>query len=441
MKIFENHLNSLLINRPILKKVVSNSGWLFIEKLFRYGLALITGILIARHLGPMEYGILSYAVAYSAIFYVLSGLGLDGVVVQELLNNKNKIKKSLILTTAFFLKLSSSITAIILAYICAFVLLNNNYQKEIIVLVIVASLIFHPFELTDGLFQSELNIRPVALARVCAFIVSAVTKIILILLSAKLIFFALAIVFESILVAIGLMIILYNNFPNFLRLRFRRRIAAGMIAVAWPVLLSSICVAITMQIDKIMLGYMYSSYEVGIYSAANQLSNFWNIIPVILGATLIPIITRVFGKNKVDYYQKLQRIYFLLTCLSLSTAILVTFTSDQLINSIFGKDYFVAGKILAIHIWSGIFIFNVSIRSRVLLIESKHNFIAIFAFLTLISNLILNWLLIPAYGGIGAAYASLISWFLCAAIFPLVWKATRIHAHMFFKSLIPMRIL
>ncbi|MFV9985016.1 MAG: oligosaccharide flippase family protein [Francisella endosymbiont of Hyalomma asiaticum] len=72
------------------KKYFLNTGWLFIANISRMLASLLVGIWVTRYLGPKEFGIFNYASSFVALFSVLTTLGLDGVVVRELVKDSNK---------------------------------------------------------------------------------------------------------------------------------------------------------------------------------------------------------------------------------------------------------------------------------------------------------------------------------------------------------------
>lgn len=65
-------------------KYFKNTSWLFGEKILRMIMALFVGVWVARYLGPEKFGLLSYAQSFVALFSVVASLGLDGLVVREL---------------------------------------------------------------------------------------------------------------------------------------------------------------------------------------------------------------------------------------------------------------------------------------------------------------------------------------------------------------------
>ena len=79
-----SHIRSRLAGRETLQKIVANSGWLVADNILRMGLGLIVAALTARYLGPEQFGIFNYAVAFVAIFSSIATLGLESIVVRDI---------------------------------------------------------------------------------------------------------------------------------------------------------------------------------------------------------------------------------------------------------------------------------------------------------------------------------------------------------------------
>lgn len=92
-----------LEGRTTLQKILANTGWLFIDKTIRMGVGLLVGVWVARYLGPEQFGIYSYALSFTALFSTFATLGLDGIVVRNIVRDPSF--KDEILGTAFVLKL------------------------------------------------------------------------------------------------------------------------------------------------------------------------------------------------------------------------------------------------------------------------------------------------------------------------------------------------
>jgi O-antigen/teichoic acid export membrane protein len=87
-----------------------------------------------------------------------------------------------------------------------------------------------------------------------------------------------------------------------------------------------------------------------------------------------------------------------------------------------------------VQVWSALFVFHVSIRTRAMIIDNQQFLASLYAFLTMLLNVILNYILILRFGVIGAVYAFFISWSISVLLLPFLSKQTRFYAHAFLKS-------
>ena len=105
------------------KRYFANTSWLFAEKIIRLVIGLFVGVWVARYLGPAKYGLLNYVQAFVGLFSAFATLGLDGIVVRELVKDENK--KDLLLGTAFWLKVVGAFVMLIMLGVAA--VQNCNY--------------------------------------------------------------------------------------------------------------------------------------------------------------------------------------------------------------------------------------------------------------------------------------------------------------------------
>jgi polysaccharide transporter, PST family len=105
------------------KRILSNTGYLFGEKVFNMGLSLIVGIYVARYLGPDDYGIWQYAQSLVALFTAIAGLGTANIVIRDLVQSPEKEKA--ILGTTFTLMICAGVVSAITVVAIGF-WLNNE---------------------------------------------------------------------------------------------------------------------------------------------------------------------------------------------------------------------------------------------------------------------------------------------------------------------------
>ncbi len=417
------HKIKKLKNDSEFKEILFNMNWLFFDKTVQMGIAFFVSIWVIRYLGPEQYGVLSYAVAIVAFFSVFSKLGLDSIVVKELVNKTYEINK--ILGTVFYLKLFGSIITIVLATLVTFL-----FKKDILITIATSvvsfSLIFQSTDVIDYWFQSKVISKYIAYSRSIAYIISAGIKIWLILIGASLIWFVAMISIETFFVAIGFIIAYYKNQNNIGKWIFDKNIAKNLLKDSWPLILSSFAVVIYMRIDQIMIGNILGYKELGQYTVAVNLSEIWYFIPVIITTSVFPAIIKAKRHNEILYYNRLQKLYDAMVWLAVSIAVFMTFLSNWIIGVLYGQEYWQSGNILAIYIWAGIFVFLGIASEKAFVVEKIQSLIFQRSVLGVIINVVLNIFLIPRHGIQGAAVATLFSQFFVSYFFDLFNKRSRI---------------
>jgi O-antigen/teichoic acid export membrane protein len=211
--------------------------------------------------------------------------------------------------------------------------------------------------------------------------------------------------------------------------------AKTMLRSSWPLVLSGITVMLYMRIDQIMIREMLGEREVGLYSAAVKLSEAWYFVPVIITSSLFPAIVNARKISELLYHARLQRLYTTLVWMAIAVAVPMTFLSDWLITLLYGEAYKDAAQVLIIHIWAGVFV-SIGVASGSWFISENLQHYALYrTSLGAIINVIFNLILIPIFGLIGAAIATVIAQSMAALFFDVVTKKTRICFYMKLKTL------
>ena len=420
------------------QKYVKNTGWLLAGKL----LSLVVGFIIARYLGPYAFGDLSFADAFAALFAAVGTLGLDSFIIREIIQHPDK--RDEILGTSLVMRLAANAVLIPLAILTylAFRQLSTNETEVSLALLIAfcsSAALFKSFNIIDSYFQSQVASKYVVHVQNVCLVLSTGVKIALIYNHAPVLYFAGALVFDSAILALGLLFI-YKRKPLHLHTwTFNWVRAKSLIQQSWPLILTAVMISIYMKIDQVMLKSAGSKI-VGIYSAAARISESWYFIPVAIVTSVFPAIIHARKTDIERYHKRLQNLYDLLVAISLPVAILVSIFSNQIIHILYGNPYQGAGLLLSIHIWSGIFVFLGSASSQFLLAEG----------FTLISfsrtafgalvNVVLNLWLIPIYGALGASIATLIA-YASSTFFILAIPHTRAQGVSMLKSLFLISII
>jgi O-antigen/teichoic acid export membrane protein len=427
-------LPSFVKNTSGFKKYFKNTAWLISEKVIRIFSSLLVGVWVIRYLGPSDYGILAYAQSFVALFAVIATLGLDNVVIRELV--KNKTTRDKLIGTAFCLKLMGAFGVLaILAVAVNFT--SNDRFTNIIVFIIASGTIFQSFNVVDLYFQSKVMSKYVVYVNMITLLITSLVKIALVFIKAPLIAFAWVALFDSFIMAMGFLYI-YIKYSKFKiqNLKFKRETATSLLRESWPLLLSGIVVTIYMKIDQIMIKEMMNAEAVGQYAAAVKLSEAWYFIPVAIVSSVFPAIINAKKISEEFYYARLQMLYDLMFWMAIAIALPMTFFSDWVVYLLYGSQYNQAGSVLMIHVWAGVFVFLGVASGKWLLVENLQRYTMINTTIGAIINIIINFILIPKIGVNGAAWATLISYFAAAYLFLFFPKKTRINFYALTKTII-----
>lgn len=399
-----------------------NTSWLLGGNLFRMCISILTTIAVARYLGPEDFGVLNFTLAVTLILGAFSSLGMNNRIRKELAENPGNHPEILGTYTALTL-LSGFLTySILMLVVCIWV---PEASKILLYAWLGAVLLLSPLRCIEIWFQTEVRSKLPVMALAIGAALSAAAKLAFIIMDASLPFFGIAIFVET-LATVTVLLFIYKIHAGPLGLwQINWRLSRQLLNDSWPLLLGGIAVTIYMQIDQVMLGMLNGDSAVGQYSAAVRFSTIWYFIPMMLATSLFPAIVRIRSVSK-DLYQTRQRQYLQMNAFIAYLIILpVSAGAFTLVPLVFGEDYIKGAPVLSIHIWSLLFVFLGIARGQVLLVEGFYRFTMLSTVTGALVNVLLNYLLIPSYGGSGAAFATLVAQAVASVLFCFAYASVR----------------
>jgi O-antigen/teichoic acid export membrane protein len=437
LKIIKTILPSFILKkiegRDNLKNILFNINWLTFEKMITMLLGLLVGAWVARYLGPEDYGKYNYAVSFVALFTFISTLGLEQIVVRNIVEypeDKNKL-----LGTTFFLRLIGAILLNVIVLIIITIFEIKTEQVRVFIMIISVGYIFKSFDTIKYWFRSQIKSKYSVLASTITLIMISLLKIFFILNEASVSIFVWLSTINILL--IGIMLVIFyqiysqNSIFNW-RLDFRWLVE--LLKDSWPLILSGAAVAVHMRIDQVMIGSMVNDESLGIYSAAVKLKQ-WSFFAVIIANSVFPTLVETRKRNVDLYYKRLQTLYDIMIWFGLFISISVTVLSNFIIQLLYGPAYLAGALVLSIQSWETVFNFFGITTSKYLIAENLTKISFYRTFIGAAINISLNFLLIPNHGIIGASVATLISVFIQGYFSTLFFPSTRRNFFMFFKSL------
>jgi PST family polysaccharide transporter len=206
-------------------------------------------------------------------------------------------------------------------------------------------------------------------------------------------------------------------------LSFDRSRSAILLKHCWPLALAGVSVIIYMKSGQLLIGGMLGDRALGFYSAAIKVPESAYFIPMVLDSSLLPGMLTRMKEGRAVYEESIRRYMRASVCVALLICIPITLGAHIITRILYSRQYAESASVMAVYSWSLPFIFLGVARAQYLLNEKKNSLTLFFSILGLISNLALNFVLIPVWGIMGAAIATvasqafstfIASWFLPA---------------------------
>lgn len=427
-----------LLGHEGFRKYAANTSWLFVERLVRMGVALLVGVYVVRYLGPEQFGQLSFAQSFVGLFAPIAALGLDNVVVRDLV--KSPDKRDRLLGTAFGLKLGGaafSVCAIIFA--CQFT--NNTIQDNEFVLILAFGLFFQATSVIDLYFQSMAQSRFIVQVQLVQTLLASIVKLLLVWFGASLSWFVASYLFDAICLALGFVFLAKKQVLLLVFRSFNLADAKHLLTESLPLIFAGLAVAVYMRIDQVMLKEMLGDVAVGQFSAALKLSEAWYFIPMAICNSVFPAIVAAKTQSESAYYKRMQQLYDLMVLLAVIVAVPVTFMAGPIIHLLYGNAYEESVAVLQIHIWTGPFVFLGVAMSGWLIAEGFSKKSLYRTVLGAIVNVGANLWLIPIYGPVGAAVATLLGQVSANILYDFLDRDVRDQLRIKMRAFLPIHLL
>jgi len=391
------------------RKLAKNAFWLFAADIINKILSMVVIIYIARYLGTTYFGKYSFAIAFVSMFIFLTDLGLSFVLIREVAKDRTQAPKYLGNFT--IIKLLLSIFVLTVIYLAINLM---NYPPDTTVIVYIIALSSVVGSLT-GVFRSTFRaferMEYDAMLSIFEKILYVSLAVSILLAGYGVIALALVIAFVS---GVGLVASITVTYLKFIKpvfeidLRFWKKIFKPSISFA----LAGIFGSLFFYIDTVMLSLMKGDVTAGLYSAAYNLLAALVFIPSIFINAAFPTFCNLYGSSKNSFIFAYEKSFKYLLVLILPIVVGTVILADRFILLIYGTEFQNSTIALRLLMWGFLFLSLTSISGAVLGSIGKEFISMKVTGISAGLNVLLNLLLIPEYGLIGASVASVIALFL-----------------------------
>ncbi len=412
-------------------KYFHNSSWMMAENILKIIASFFVTIYIARHLEPESFGSLTYVISIVFLFMALSRLGMETILVRELVKSPRKANEHM--GTAFILMLIGSMVSILIVGLFIY-FFESDSQIALYLFVMSLGLLFQPFLVIDYNFQSKIKAKYSSIAKSISYIIGSLFKIYLVIIKADLLYFVMAYAADYFIIGLLLYAIHIQQKENANFFHFDKVYSKELLSSAFPLVLSSLTMSLYMTVDKLLIKYFLDLHYLGVYSAAVKMYEGWLFFPIVIGTSLLPMLVKLKQDSEERYQKNMTRVFSLVIWSSIFVAMITSFFGEWIILHTFGEAYKEASHSLVIIMWASAFIGIGTISYTYFTVEKMEHKLIIRTLVALILNVALDILLIPKYGIEGAAIATLISVVISYYLIDFIDPETRLLMRMKTKA-------
>jgi len=362
-------------------------------------------IVVARVLGPEDFGRFSFAWVVVQILLIAGDLGLHNTAIRKIASGSEDSRE--IASLFFFLKSVLSFLLLCVILVIAFFTDESPKTRHILV-VFGIGMFFHSmgfginivFQAHGRLYLGSFNVMFLFF---CQFLVGIAA----ILMGGELIALSFAYVFGSLSAFLVNLVVLRKKIHPF-QIRCSKD-WKSFVLQSIPVGTATLFHTLSTRIAVTLLTFFSGAYHTGIYSAAVRFPQALNNIPVGIFGAILPAMA-VHQKDKEPVRQLFFRSLLLMTTVSVPLSVLLYFGAEPLVTVVFGSDYSDSVRILQISAWTLIPVFVGMAFSHVILSqESLVRRLPLITGTALVVNILICVILIPRQGSIGAAWALVVT--------------------------------
>jgi polysaccharide transporter, PST family len=400
--------------------------WQISEKATRTGLGFLLSVIIARMLGPADFGLYSYSLATIAIFAFLGQAGIDALLLRELVRAPDRAPETIGQGLALRLagSLLAGLTSVLVTVVAA---APESRAATPLVAIMGISGLLQSGWVVESWLQANRRFGAAARAKILAYVIGAAARVVALQTAEPLLALAIVNVVEMLLCTTFLWRAFLQLVPPGRRplevpatsdvLRLWR--------IAAPMLLSAFTIAIYSRIDVFMLGRMNGNAAAGLYTAGSLLSEGFYLVPTAVMGAVSPRLAHLFVSDADAFAEHFYRFLRLLSLAGLVVAMGVTFLAPWIVPLLFGTSYASASMILQIHVWSTWFVFVSSASDPWYINHDMRGFYLLKTTVAAVLNVALNLVLIPQWQGAGAAFATLVAYGASAVLLGAFFRRSR----------------
>ncbi|MDO8584819.1 MAG: flippase [bacterium] len=406
----------LFHNTGTTQTVAKNTFWLFFGQFVSRALRAAIVIYAARVLGAEHWGAFSYALGVAAFLTIFSDIGINALITKEA--SRNPELKNQYLATAFWVKLAL-LVACIAVVITAFPYLTNIPEAAVLMPILLLVFAFDTLrDLGSALCRAleKMEVEAGLVIFTNAMIVGLGFVFLITYQTTTALAWAYAIGSGVGFVATG--VALRGHYSNILK-NFSLHLIIPILTTAWPFGLMGLMGAIMLNTDIIMLGWLRPASEVGYYSVAQKLILLSYVFPQLIATSIFPPLSRAVIADGALAKNLLEKSVAFVVLIAAPITIIGFLLATPIITIVFGAAYGPAIPAFRLLMLTVLIVYPSTLLGNAIFAYDKQRSFLTFVLVAIFGNAIFNLLLIPSYGILGAAAATVATQLITNA---LIWR-------------------
>jgi O-antigen/teichoic acid export membrane protein len=402
---FKKIKDFLFKNSSTKQTVAKNTIWLSISNFG--GRIIKAGVIIyaARILGTDGYGVFSYAITLAGFLTLFMDPGINGILMRDASKASEEDRRK-IFSTTFVIKIALLIIGVLVIIFIApyFSTLPGAKALLPIVALVLA------FDTLREFFFSLIRAMEEMQKEAGIFLLTNVGILVFgfffLYLATNAKSFTWGYVAGDAVGTIATLYVLRGHFKNIFSY-YSPELVMPILKSAWPFAISGVLGLLFTNTDILIISWMRSASDVGVYSAVIRIIQTFYLIPSIIQFATLPLISRLAKSADGRFRAALERTLGMVFFASVPLAVGGIILGTSVMAFIFGPQYAAGGLAFKILMATLLFDFPASIIINALFAYEHQKSLIVSAALGGIVNVGLDVLLIPRFGIAGSAVATL----------------------------------
>ena len=388
-----------------VKRAFKNASILAVGNVAAQAISFLGFIYIARELGPSQFGIYQAVIAFVSLFVILTFDGINRAILREGSANLERIQE--IFEASIGIRNTFSLLAMAVCIISA-VLVSYDAKVKLLIIIYSVELVAHGVNTSlNTIYQAFEEMKYISYVAVIRTLVSVLLMVIFLHFG----YGVMAMIFILTLTNIGALSLSYLWTRKFVRFRFFSKIRIQKETLKQGITFSAIQFVNTLsgRIDLVMLSFLTTPAEVGIYALGNRLVQKSGIFRNSLVNAFFPSFTKHFKERTAQSRTFFIQTLYLFGVLALG-AVAAYFICPIVVPAVFGEKFSESVEVIQVLVFSLVFSYGMLPFATALQTTYNEKTTLWLGIVRAILNVSLNFLLFYKMGTVGIAYSSLFTY-------------------------------